>query len=147
MDLNRSKNMIYGRIITKGLLWLLFLCVILILHSTQNFVQKESFSISKTILVDPFDKIMFRKNVTGLFEVNLPGMIEGQCIQVNLQVSKGDVEIKCMDRSNREVHVSEKEGFTGARFVIPYAADYSLLLDARNADFTFTVTVLDDSIN
>ena len=102
--------------------------------------------MSSSVVSEPFDKIMFYKNETGLIEVFLPGMINGQRIQVNLLVSKGSVDLKCLDRSNREVPVSEHVGFSGSRFAIQNDADYRLILDAKNADFTFTVTVLDDSI-
>ena len=139
-------NRMNSRRIAGGVLGLLLLCASLMFHSIQNAVQKESLSMSSSVVLEPFDKIMFYKNETGLFEVFLPGMINGQCIQVNLLVSKGSVDLKCLDRSNREVPVSEKKGFSGTRFAIQNDTDYRLVLDAKNADFTFTVTVLDDSI-
>ena len=146
MGLNELDKRMNSRRIEGGVLWLLLLCAALMFHSIQNSVQKESLSMSSSVVLEPFDKIMFYKNETGLFEVFLPGMINGQRIQVNLLVSKGSVDLKCLDRSNREVPVSEHVGFSGSRFAIQNDADYRLILDAKNADFTFTVTVLDDSI-
>ena len=144
--MNGLERRMTGRRIEKGVLWLLLLCAALAFHSIQNTVQKKSLHMSSSVVLESFDKIVFYKNETGFFEVLLPGMVNGQCIQVNLLVSKGSVDLKCLDRSNREVPVSEQVGFSGARFAIQNDADYRLILDAKNADFTFTVTVLHDSI-
>lgn len=145
MDLNRSDKRMNGRRIAGWVLWLLLLCASLTLSSINEFVQKKCLPMSSAVVLEPFDKIVFYKNETGFFEVPLPGMVEGQYVQVNLRVSKGSVDLKCLDTSNREVNVSEQIGFSGTRFAIPNDSDYRLILDAKKADFTFTVTVLDDS--
>lgn len=141
-----STNQYCGSKIAKRFFCFALICVALLFLAMHVCVYEKPFADRETVVLEPFDRILLRKNETSLIEVPLPELSKGQCVQVNLAVKKGFAKLSCLDEQSREICASEQEGASVTRYAIPYDNDYRLMIDTQNADFTLTVTVLDDSM-
>ena len=99
-------------------------------------------SNSQTEPIELSDTFSLYKNKTGCLEVQLPGLIKDQLVQVYLSISNGTADLILVN-SNNELCENFSENGALQTFIIDHEDDYRLLIDVKNADFIISVYVIE----